>query len=84
MVFLQGAKPSFSPAPVPLLNYSTSGSGGLMAIAGRTSHFALQFSGAMCRWLSRTLIECAHEIDRRAAGDLDPVCDTSSDPKGSA
>ena len=41
----QGAQPSFSAASVPLLNYSAVLSGGLMAIAGKPTNFALRFSG---------------------------------------
>ncbi len=41
----QGAQPSFSAVPVPLLNYSAAVTGGLMAIAGKTTDFALRFSG---------------------------------------
>ena len=48
-MLLQGAQPSFSSTPVPLLNYSAAASGGLMTIAGKTTNFALRFSGATCQ-----------------------------------
>ena len=60
----QGAQPSFSSSPVPLLNYSAAISGGLMAIAGQANNFAMRFTGPACdRMVYMSSVRPSHACD---------------------